>query len=39
VNTYLANYDEVVRTVILMAVNNLTAKQNGKGNIKAIYFI
>jgi len=28
-----------VRTVILIAVNNLTAKQNGMDNIKAIYFV
>jgi len=41
VNTYsyLTTYDEVGRTVILIAVNNLTAKQNGMGKIKAIYFV
>jgi hypothetical protein len=39
VNTYLTNYDEFVRTVILIAVNSLTAKQDGMSNIKAIYFV
>jgi hypothetical protein len=39
VNTYLINYDEVVRTVMLIVVNNLTAKQNGMGNIKADLFL